>query len=57
MIKLRLPIEQVKVNQPFGVNFVNFYQKLGMKGHNGIDFSAKDETPVYASHDGVIYYC
>jgi len=51
-MKLRIPLEQVKVNQPFGVNFVNFYTNMGMKGHNGIDFSAKDSTNVYASHDG-----
>lgn len=33
-IKLRIPVEQVKVNQPWGMNYVDFYQKLSMKGHN-----------------------
>lgn len=56
-IRLRVPLEQVKVNQPFGVNFLDFYQQWGMKGHNGVDFSCKDNTPVYASHDGIVYYC
>lgn len=32
-IKLRVPLRHVKVNQPFGVNFVNFYQGLGLAGH------------------------
>jgi hypothetical protein len=26
-----------------------------MKGHNGIDYGAKDGTPVYATHEGVAY--
>jgi len=57
MINLRLPVKDVSINQYFGQNFVDFYQKLGMKGHNGVDFAAKHGCPIYASHDGVIYYC
>lgn len=53
-IKLRLPIKDVNVNQPFGVNFLDFYAKLGMKGHNGIDFSTKHGCPIYAAHSGVV---
>lgn len=34
MIKLRTPLKHIKVNQPFGTNFVDFYQKLGLDGHN-----------------------
>ena len=56
-IKLRLPLRDIKVNQPFGVNYVDFYTNLGLKGHNGIDFAAKHGCPVYASHDGEIQYC
>ena len=56
-IKLRLPIKDVKINQPFGVNYLDFYTKLGMKGHNGIDFSAKHGCSIYASHDGEIQFC
>lgn len=57
MIELRLPLKDIFVTQPFGRNYVDFYQKLGMKGHNGVDFRAKNGCPCYASHDGVIYYC
>ena len=57
MIELRLPLKDIYVTQPFGRNFVDFYQQFGLLGHNGIDFRAKNGCPVYASHDGVIYYC
>jgi len=53
-MNLRLPLEQIKVNQPFGMNFVDFYKKLGMLGHNGVDFSAKIGTECYASHNGEV---
>lgn len=53
-IKLRLPLFQIKVNQPFGYNWVDFYTKLGMKGHNGIDFAATNGTECYAAHNGEV---
>jgi murein DD-endopeptidase MepM/ murein hydrolase activator NlpD len=53
-IKLRLPVKDVFVVQPFGVNYAGFYKDLGMKGHNGIDFRARHGCPVYAAHNGVI---
>lgn len=56
MIKLRLPVRHVKVNQPFGVNFVDFYQKLGLNGHNGTDFEAGNGFDCYASHDGRVAF-
>lgn len=56
-LELRLPVKDVCVNQPFGMNFVDFYQKLGYKGHNGIDFKAKNGCPLYACFDGIINYC
>ena len=34
--------------------FVSFYQKNGLKGHNGIDVGADMWQPVYASTDGTI---
>jgi len=56
-MELRLPVKDVCVNQPFGVNYVDFYQKLGYKGHNGIDFKARNGCPLYACFDGIINYC
>lgn len=55
-MKLALPVKNIFVNQPFGVNYVGFYKKLGMKGHNGIDFKAEIGCPVYAAHGGTITY-
>ena len=54
MIKLQLPLKDIAVMQPFGVNYVDFYQKLGMTSHNGIDFKAHDGCPCRASHNGLV---
>jgi len=56
MIKLRLPLKDVFVTQPFGRNYVDFYTKLGLKGHNGIDFRTRSGCPVYAAHDGKVTF-
>jgi len=53
-IKLQLPLKDVLVTQPFGYNYVDFYQKLGMIGHNGLDFRARDGCPCHAAHDGYV---
>jgi len=55
-IKLYLPLKQVIVTQPFGVNFVDFYTKMGMKGHNGVDFCASTGTECFAAHYGVVTF-
>lgn len=48
----------LNVSQLFGENANNFYKKLGLKGHNGIDFTTshfdKNECPVFAAHDGYV---
>ena len=54
MIKLQLPLKDIYVTQLFGANYVNFYTKLGMKGHNGVDLRAKDGCPVLATHTGLV---
>jgi len=57
MINLRLPLRDVFVTQPYGVNFFDFYQKLGLPYHTGVDFRARNGCPLYASHDGGIINC
>lgn len=53
-MELALPLKDIQINQPFGVNFVNFYTKMGLRGHNGIDFRAEHNPAVYASHKGIV---
>jgi murein DD-endopeptidase MepM/ murein hydrolase activator NlpD len=54
---LKLPVRDVRINQPFGVNYLNFYQQWGLKGHPGIDFSARYGCPIMAAHDGIVSWC
>lgn len=49
------------LNLPFNISQrwgegKEYYSKIGMKGHNGFDFSCPIGTPVYATHDGVIQF-
>lgn len=54
-IKLQFPpVRDVYITQPFGVNYLDFYQKLGMKGHNGIDLRTNRGCAVIATHDGIV---
>jgi len=55
-IKLGLPVKDVSINQIFGLNYLDFYEKLGLKGHNGIDFKAKIGCNILASHKGEVIY-
>ncbi len=41
------------ISQWYGSN-KKYYEKYGMKGHNGIDFAIPVGTPVYAPHEGYI---
>jgi len=65
MIKLRLPLRDIYVVQPFGVDFWYndpktghsywFYKNMGLSGHPGIDFRARRRCPIYVSNDGFIF--
>lgn len=57
MRKLYLPLDVNKysISQGFGISTPEtkkFYDALGMKGHNGLDFSCPIGTPIYAAHGG-----
>jgi len=51
---LRLPVRHTCVTQPWGVNYFDFYQKMGLPYHPGIDFRAFRGFTCYSSGDGVI---
>lgn len=53
-LKLKLPLKDIYVTQLFGLNYLDFYKKLGMVGHNGIDFRAKIGASLYACHSGIV---
>lgn len=63
MFQMQSPIKAGKngvilLTQLFGANDVDFYQKLGLLGHNGIDFKTTQflfgHAPVVAAHDGYV---
>ena len=54
IIQLKLPLDETFVTQPFGVNYADFYEKLGMKGHNGADFRIYPGMPCFAVCNGQI---
>jgi len=53
-IKLRLPLKNIEVNQPFGKNYLDFYQQWGLKGHNGTDLRAFNGFNCYSSTEGIV---
>ena len=55
-IKLILPLKDIYLTQPFGTNYLSFYEKLGLAGHNGIDLRAKTDCPVVATHTGYVVF-
>jgi len=55
-IELFLPVKDVLVTQSFGRNFLDFYRKLGMIAHNGIDFMAKRGCIIRSAHDGLVTF-
>lgn len=54
MINLRLPLKDVFVTQPYGVNYFDFYQKMGLPFHPGVDFRARRSCPCHAANGGEV---
>lgn len=52
--KLRWPTESRTVMQWFGAN-PELYRRWGLPGHEGVDFEADFNSPVYACADGEVY--
>lgn len=55
-IKLDLPLRDVLITQKFGSNYLGFYKKMGLLGHNGTDWKAKVGCDLFACHDGIVTY-
>lgn len=54
--KLQYPLALPShITQHFGEN-PQYYQTIGLKAHNGIDWGCPIGTPVYATHDGIITF-
>lgn len=53
-LTLYWPLRQQVITQNFAENKVPLYKQLGLLGHNGIDCQAPTNTPIYASHDGIV---
>lgn len=54
MISLRVPTKHVFITQPYGVNYFDFYKKLGLPYHMGVDFRARHSCPGYAANGGKV---
>lgn len=56
MFQLQKPLKVCFVTQPFGVNYLDFYLKLGLDGHNALDLRSLDGTDCYAAHDAIVLW-
>lgn len=56
MIQFSKPLDKIYLTQPFGVDYIggDFYSKLGLKAHNGLDFVANNGDIAYAVYDGEV---
>lgn len=56
--KLRYPLKDfdATLTQPYGkTKYAAAYGGMGLNGHIGMDYAAPEGTPVYASHDGIVF--
>lgn len=55
-MKLTYPLKDfdAHLTQGYGQNLMA-YGGMGLKGHIGMDYAAPEGTPVYASHDGIVF--
>lgn len=52
--KFHYVLKKMTVTQLFGKNKVDFYRKLGMIGHNGIDYRARIGTKTFTAITGTV---
>jgi len=53
----KAPLEKMRLTQPYAVNYgptADFYTKLGLKAHNGLDLSSPNGTHAIAVADGIV---
>lgn len=53
-MKLRLPLRDIFVTQPYWVNWFDFYQQMGLPYHPWVDFRARSGCKLYPAADGII---
>ena len=55
-MNLLLPVRDIRINQGFGLNYLDFYKQWGLNGHNGVDFEAYTGCPVTSAHEGKVVF-
>ena len=43
------------ISQGWGLH-PEYYNSIGLKAHNGIDFTCPEGTPIYAAHEGIVWF-
>jgi murein DD-endopeptidase MepM/ murein hydrolase activator NlpD len=57
MLKLCYPLNlPFNISQKFGENHDYYFTNFGYQGHNGWDFACPIGTPIYATHDGTVFF-
>jgi murein DD-endopeptidase MepM/ murein hydrolase activator NlpD len=53
-IKLRLPLKDIFITQPYWVNYLDFYKQMWLPYHPGVDFRARNSCKLYTAGDGTV---